>query len=62
MGIDSILAVLRDDAKRENNDLTTKAAGLLVNLLSIHDTLPKTALKDGILPVVERLLLKYKVC
>lgn len=27
----------------------------------MNDNVPKTALKGGILPVVERLLLKYKV-
>ncbi|XP_050297947.1 GTPase-GDP dissociation stimulator vimar [Anthonomus grandis grandis] len=60
VGIESILRLLRDDAKRSNDALTIKVSGLLMNLLSTHDNLPKTALKGGILPVLERLLIKYK--
>ncbi|KAL1489153.1 hypothetical protein ABEB36_014094 [Hypothenemus hampei] len=60
VGIDGILAVLRDDSKRDKDNLTIKVSGLLVNLLSTHEDLPKTALKCGILTVVEQLLVKYK--
>ncbi|XP_066151798.1 GTPase-GDP dissociation stimulator vimar [Euwallacea fornicatus] len=60
VGIESIFKVLRSDSKRQSDSLTVKASGLLVNLLSTHDNLPKTALKGGILSVVEKLLSKYK--
>lgn len=60
LGIDSILEVLRSDSKRDNDSLTTKVSGLLVNLLNTHDDLPKAALNGGILPIVKTLLIKYK--
>lgn len=61
VGIAGILTVLRGDSKRDNSNLTTKVSGLLVNLLNTHESLPKTALKEGVLPIVENLLQKYKV-
>ncbi|KAF7278650.1 visceral mesodermal armadillo-repeats [Rhynchophorus ferrugineus] len=59
-GITSILENLRNDSKRQDNTLTTKLSGLLVNLMSTHDDIPKAALDGGILPIVKALLTKYK--
>ncbi|KAJ8950000.1 hypothetical protein NQ318_002411 [Aromia moschata] len=59
IGIDSILMILKKDAERDDKSLTTKVAGLLVNLFTLHDGLPRTALKNEIIPVLEQLLLKY---
>ncbi|XP_019760839.1 rap1 GTPase-GDP dissociation stimulator 1-B [Dendroctonus ponderosae] len=60
-GIDSILTLLRDDSKREDDNITTKVSGLFATLINMNDNVPKAALDGGILTVVEHLLLKYKV-
>ncbi|KAJ8938448.1 hypothetical protein NQ314_011484 [Rhamnusium bicolor] len=58
-GIKSVLAILKKDSEREDKSLTMKTAGLLVNLFSLHDGLPRTALKSKVVPLLEQLLIKY---
>lgn len=59
IGANKLLSILKEDCYRENNELTTKTAGLLLNLFNYSDNLIKSSLKNGILPIVEKLLLKY---
>ncbi|KAJ8974608.1 hypothetical protein NQ317_019353 [Molorchus minor] len=59
IGINNIILILERDSERDDNSLTTKATGLLVNLFSLHDGLPRTALKNGIITTLEQLFLKY---
>lgn len=61
IGINNILENLRNDSMHQDKSLTTKVSGLLVNLMSTHDDIPKAALEGGILPIVKALLIKYKV-
>lgn len=59
-GIDCVLNVLKNDHQRDDSTLTTKASGFLLNLLSTSEQLPRIALKNGILNILETLLTKYK--
>lgn len=59
IGINNILMILKNDDKRNDQILTTKVSGLLLNLISLHDGLSRTVLKNEIIPVLEKLLIKY---
>lgn len=55
-----LLNILKKDPERKSNSLTTKTCGLLVNLLTSSENLPRVALKNDVLKVLEDLLEKYK--
>lgn len=59
LGLEQLLKVLKDDCKRENNQITTKILGLLMNLFTLHDELCRSALHSGIILIFDDLLLKY---
>ncbi|XP_018575957.1 rap1 GTPase-GDP dissociation stimulator 1 [Anoplophora glabripennis] len=59
IGINNILMILKNDDKRNDQSLTTKVSGLLLNLISLHDGLSRTVLKNEIVPVLEKLMIKY---
>lgn len=59
VGINNILMILKNDDMRKDQSLTTKVSGLLLNLITLHDGIPQTALKNDIVPVLEKLLVKY---
>ncbi|KAG5893659.1 hypothetical protein JTB14_028813 [Gonioctena quinquepunctata] len=58
-GIDKFLSILKSDSNRSDSLLTTKTAGLLMNIFNLHDGLIRAALKNDIMPILEQLLRKY---
>nr|XP_023024992.1 rap1 GTPase-GDP dissociation stimulator 1 [Leptinotarsa decemlineata] len=58
-GVDNFLSILKADCEQTNNALTTKTAGLFVNLFNLNDGIIRTALKNELMPILEQLLHKY---
>lgn len=59
IGLENIISLLQKDFTRSNNQLTTKLLGLLVNLFSQQEELCRSALKSGMMYILNQLLLKY---
>ncbi|CAG9864450.1 unnamed protein product [Phyllotreta striolata] len=59
IGVDKLQFILKDDASRKDSELTSKTAGLFLNLLNMSSNLGKVCLKNGLFPIIEDLLAKY---
>ncbi|RZC32954.1 rap1 GTPase-GDP dissociation stimulator 1-B [Asbolus verrucosus] len=58
-GLSTVISMLEADSSRQNNLLTLKVSGFLVNLLNENEELQKAALKLNIVDVTEKVLNEY---